>query len=155
MKLESRLRAIAASVLEGQLRAFGCACCRRLLPFFDVPILQEVIVFGESRSAGKFDVNDLIEIRDKSDIVYRSLYPGYDDPSADTLALCAAGEVAFTDSSLSAAINASEFAARALAKLPANLVPDEDYDTVYEPEFAKESANQLELLKQLIPAAAD
>src|SRR4051812_48199679 len=110
MDIESRLRTAAQLVPGGHLRTFGCKCCERLLPLFSESVLQELLSLGQTRSVREVDANDIRELRLKSMKVFESLYPGYGDPSSASLAISAVGELAFTDSSLVAAINSAELA---------------------------------------------
>jgi hypothetical protein len=66
------------------------------------------------------------------------------------LALCAAGETALTESSLTAAIHASEFAAWAIAKQAAEAADNDDYDRVLETEFENIRQEQERILDELV-----
>ncbi|HEY4262365.1 MAG TPA: hypothetical protein VGM98_19545 [Schlesneria sp.] len=84
--------------------------------------------------------------RDRYCPIYDSFYPGYGDPSIPALCLAAAGEVLFTDSSLTAAINAANFAAEAMAKNFARLGDDAEYDQRFDEGYQSERDRQLGLL---------
>lgn len=151
MDIESQLRSQSHLIPEGQLRLFGCDCCQRLLSLFNDSILHELILFGQTRSIRQVDANEINLLRSKSDHVYNSIYPGFGDPSAMVLAISAGGEVAFTDSPLGAAINASAFAAEAVAKDAALQASDKDYDSIFELAYASERGHQAELLLKYVP----
>lgn len=155
MDIESQLRSLSQLVPEGQLRSFGCDCCQRLLSLCNDSMLHELLLFGQARSIRPVDTDEINALRSKSTHVYDSLYPGYGDPSVPVLAISAGGEVAFTDSSLSAAINSSEFAAEAVAKNAALQASDKDYDSVFESAYSSERTHQADLLVKYTPDSTD
>jgi len=95
-------------------------------PTFDEAIHRELIAMGRARCRNQIDAREIDALRAKSSLIYDSLYPGHGPPSATTFALSAAGEVAFTDSALEAAVSASEFAAAAIAENAALRASEED-----------------------------
>jgi len=106
----------SANLTDNELRLFACQCCERLLNVFDQPMMHELLEMGRRRVRGSVSESDIDAVRKKSVALYDSLYPGYGEPSADVLALSAAGEVAFTENPLTAALNASGFAVQAVAE---------------------------------------
>ncbi len=146
MDINPSLSKLADSTPEGRIRLFACDCCSRLIPVFPDLDLEKLILFGQNRSSGKTDQDSLLSLRNHFGKIYNSLYPGYGDPSPKTLALSSAGEVAFTDSSLDAAINALEFSADAIAKKAAYNATDTEYDRVYDDAYALERGAQSGML---------
>ncbi len=135
------------------MREFACRCCRRLLPFFANLGLEELITFGESRCTGKVDKRELEALRNPSCDLYDALYPGFGDPSPEVCALSAVSSVAFTESALTAAVHAADFAASAIAKSAAIAGPDDEYDPTFDAVYAAESEEQMKLLKALLDEA--
>ena len=148
MDIESTLRELAQGTPEGKLRLFACECCRRLIPPFRDVELEELIQFGEGRGSGKADQESLTALRGRFGLIYDSLYPGDRDPSSEALALSAAGEVAFTDLALNAAINALEFSAEAIGNKAANEASEVDYDSAYDNAYALEREAQAGVLRR-------
>lgn len=146
MDIDTTLRELAHSTTEKKLRLFACECCRRLILEFPDLDLEDLVKFGENRGESKSDQESLTALRSRFSRIYDSLYPGYGDPSPKALALSAAGEVAFTDSSLDSAINALEFSAEAIGKKAANEAPDPEYDSMYETAYAHEREAQARIL---------
>jgi hypothetical protein len=146
--LESMLRLLSESDPEGQLRVFGCECCDRVSKLCAEPLFTELVEFGRSRSIEPIDAKKMKRLQEQSVALYESLYPGFGTPSGQALAFNAAGEVAFTASSLQAAINASTFAAEAVAANAAQAVGANDYDAVYESAYSSERVVQAVLLRK-------
>lgn len=148
MDIDTTLRELAQATPEGKLRLFACECCRRLIPTFRDVDLEDLIQFGEGRGSNKADQESLTALRNRFGLIYDSLYPGYGDPSPKALALSAAGEVAFTDSTLNAAINALEFSAEAIGKIAANEASDTEYDSAFDKAYALEREAQAGMLRR-------
>lgn len=147
MDIDTTLRELAQAAPEEKLRLFACECCRRLIPTFPDLDLEDLIRLGEGRGSGNTDQKSLTALGNRYDLIYDSLYPGYGDPSPKVLALSAAGEVAFTDSTLNAAINALEFSAEAIGKKAANEASDTEYDSAYDNAYALERETQAGMLR--------
>jgi hypothetical protein len=145
--IEASLRSLAKSVPEEQLRAIACDICLYSLSHFTDPIINELLAAGRARSIGNMHAAQVAALRERSERVCNSLYPGYGDPSELALAVGTAGELAFTDSGLLAAINSTEFVAEAAGKLAASTASDGDYDAIYESAYSSERARQFEYLK--------
>jgi hypothetical protein len=151
MDIDTTIRELAQVTPEGKLRLFACECCRRLIPSFPAVDLEDLIQFGEGRGSSKVDQESFTALRNRFGLIYDSLYPGYGDPSPEALALSAAGEVAFTDSTLSAAINALEFSAEAIGKKAANNASDTEYDSAYDIAYSLEREAQAGMLGRSFP----
>ena len=147
--VEKMLRHLANIIPVDNLRLFGCQCCRNITTTCKDDLFEELIDFGQSRSCGLLDTDRLALLRTKASNIYDRLYPGYGAPSAKALAFSAAGEVAFTESSLIAAINAAEFAAKTAGTVAAGTSSDIDFDLAFERAYASERAIQMQLLKRL------
>lgn len=144
--MEFRLRSMLALGQGRQLRAFACECCERLVCIWDDPSLRELLSFARERICRDVTQEELDAWRDRFDPVYDSLYPGYGDPSFQTLCIAAVGEVLFTASPLTAAINAANFAAEAMGKHFASLGDGTDYDQRVNEGYRSERDRQSELL---------
>lgn len=148
--LEALLRAEAGQSAPGLLRRFACECCRRVSHLCGDAIYPRLLEFAGGRASGPPPDAQLAALRADAVRLYDALYPGYGSPSATVLALTAAGEAAFTESALDAAINASVAAAEALASSAAAAVDDARYDDVREATYRAERRAQLELLGKFV-----
>jgi hypothetical protein len=153
-EFESRLETLSKLVPEGQLRLFGCECCKRLLTYWRNPILLELIALGEARSVREVAQDEIDKLCNRSTKSYDNSFNDFDDPSAETFAIGACGEVAFTKADLTAAIGAADFAAEAIAQRAAEKVhdinaPDSEYDKTFRAEFADERMHQERLLTSM------
>jgi len=144
--VEAEIRSLAEMVPANNLRLFGCECCQRLSIFCDELLIDELIEFGLSRGTGVLDKDLMQALRERAVDVYERLYPGYGSPSAKALAFSAAGEVAFTVSSLDAAISAAAFAVLAIATNAAAASIDSDYDSAFELACSSERKMQTSLI---------
>jgi len=143
-------RALESSRLSDRdLLSFACRCCDQLLESFDEPILGELLVIGRRRIDGKATADEIASIGKRFGVLYESLYPGGVDPSPLVLALSAVSETVYTRSPLTAALNASGFAARAIAKLAGEADPNgKSYDQVLDNVYR----SIREMQKKLLPA---
>jgi hypothetical protein len=130
------------------LRHFACECSRRVAHLCGEPIYLRLLEFAEGRASGSVSGDQQTTLLADSAQLYDALHPGYGTPSATTLALAAAGEAAFTESPLAAAINASDFAALAKATSVAESADDAQYDAIHEAAYRAEREDQLNTLKQ-------
>jgi hypothetical protein len=147
---ETLLRQYGEFLSPAELRAFACTCCRRLLHWNQDPIFAKVMELAENRSIGMHTEAQLKAVGSESLELYDALYPGYGAPSPAALALSAAGEAAFTEVPLTAAIGAASTAAMAVAGRAAEKADDGSYDEVHDMEFARESEAQAQVLKALL-----
>lgn len=152
MDIGSQLQSISNMLSDRQLRSFGCECCQRVRQVFDDPIVGELIAFGQLRSAREATDAEIKHLCDRSTAIYDSIFPDDGVPNAIVCALAAAGEVAFTESSLTAAIKAAEFAAAAIARSFAEKAPDGKYDSTFNQHYSKEEHHQKSILQKYMSA---
>jgi hypothetical protein len=139
--LESLLRDPDRRWTDELLRGFAAMCCGRVSRLCSESIYVRLLDLAEHRAGVHPD--EVAALRAESLQIYETLYRGYGAPSAAALALTAAGEAAFTESTVDAAINASATAAMALAAAVAASATSAEYDAVYEAAYRRERTAQL------------
>jgi hypothetical protein len=145
--IEAVLRSLADRAFDDRLRTFGCECCERARRLIAASHFDTLLAYGRARASGQVDYDTLASLRAEANRFYDSLYPGYGATSAFALAFIAAGEVAFTERALDAAVNSSMFAAQAIATAAADAGEDATYDKTYEEAFTSERAVQEAILR--------
>lgn len=148
-RLHELLSELHARAGDEVVRLFACECCEKASKLLADPIMSELIGFGRRRATGDWDEYSLVELRGRVN-KHHHLFQGGCAPSVAALALSSAGEVAFTESSETAAINALGFAASAFAQHVAENEGQDDYDDVYEATYAKERMEQFQLLVEIL-----
>lgn len=134
-----------------RLRQFACVSGKRALEFYDDPIMHKVLQFAQKRASFPISSHELQSLRTQYGDAYDELYSGYGSPSPEVLAMSAAGEAAFTDDPISAAINTVRTIADAKGTAAGDGDPDH-FDVAYRHAYAKECSEQLDLLRTMLTA---
>src|SRR5689334_7330980 len=145
--VDALLRFAATFAPGSELRCFACEVSRRVLPVYRDSRLHRIIEFAESRSSGSYSAAELEAVKAEATKLYDEVYPGYGSPSARALAVTAAGEAAFTEEPLKAAIAASATAALAVAGDKAEKADEKSYDAVHDDAYHAERSIHAEVLR--------
>lgn len=111
-------------------------------------LCRQMFELAKQRANGSPPDEMLATLREKSTRLYDSTFHHPETPTAQTLALAAFGEAAFTDDALTALKNVSHFVASALATLAGEHAKTVPFDTVYDSVFVSVKKRHLEDVRQ-------